>query len=71
MVSALVPHGTASFLASVVPVNDAATVPLMASFHRSLQSGAAFADALRAARTAHDDDPVATATALSFVALGR
>ncbi|HEY2947369.1 MAG TPA: CHAT domain-containing protein [Micromonosporaceae bacterium] len=71
MISALVPLGTASLLASVVPVNDAATVSLMAAFHAGLRSGAAFAEALQTARAQGSDDPVAVATGLSFVALGR
>ncbi len=71
MVSALVPLGTASMLASVVPVNDAATVPLMVAFHDRLRTGSSFADALLAARTDVADNPVAIGTALSFVALGR
>jgi hypothetical protein len=71
MVSALVPLGTASLLASVVPVNDAATVPLMVAFHDQLLAGCGFADALVAARTSASDDPVAVGTAVSFVALGR
>ena len=71
MVSALVPLGTASLLASVVPVNDGATVPFMVGFHNQVQAGASFAEALLAAQQRAADDPVAVATALSFVALGR
>jgi CHAT domain-containing protein len=71
MMSALVPLGTASLLASVVPVNDAATVPFMVAFHEAAGGGASFADALRTAREQAADDPVAIATALSFVTLGR
>jgi hypothetical protein len=71
MVSALVPLGTASVLASVVPVNDAATARVMVAFHDRLRAGRSFAEALLAVRTAANDDPVAAATALSFVALGR
>ena len=71
MVSALVPLGTASLLASVVPVNDGATVGVMVGFHEQVLAGASFADALVAARDRAADDPVAVATALSFVALGR
>jgi hypothetical protein len=71
MVSALVPLGTVSMLASVVAVNDASTAPFMVSFHEGLWKGASFADALLAARRSAPDDPVAVATALSFVALGR
>ncbi|MDT5023654.1 MAG: hypothetical protein QOE61_80, partial [Micromonosporaceae bacterium] len=71
MVSALVPLGTVSLLASVVPVNDAATVGLMVAFHDHLHMGSSFADALLAAQQNVADDPVAFGTAVSFVALGR
>jgi hypothetical protein len=71
MVSALVPLGTASLLASVVPVNDASTAPLMVEFHERLRDGRSFGEALLAVRTAAGGDPVAAATALSFLALGR
>jgi tetratricopeptide (TPR) repeat protein len=71
MVSALVPLGTASLLASVVAVNDAATAPFMVSFHNCLRTADSFADALVATRREVGADPVATATAVSFVALGR
>jgi tetratricopeptide (TPR) repeat protein len=73
MVSALVPLGTASILASIVPVNDAATAPVMVGFHERLLAGRTFGEALHGARAAAeaDGDPVAVATALSFVALGR
>jgi CHAT domain-containing protein len=60
-----------SLLASVVPVNDAATVSFMVAFHDAVRAGSSFADALLAARARAADDPVAVATALSFVALGR
>ncbi|MFC0529409.1 CHAT domain-containing protein [Phytohabitans kaempferiae] len=71
MVTALVPLGTASILASVVPVHDGATAPLMVAFHERLHAGASFAEALLAVRGAAGDDPVTVATALSFLALGR
>jgi CHAT domain-containing protein len=71
MVTALVPLGTASILASVVPVHDGAAAPLMVDFHERLRAGASFAEALLAVRTAGGGDPVAVATALSFLALGR
>jgi CHAT domain-containing protein len=71
MVSALVPLGTVSLLASVVPVNDAATVGVMVAFHDHLHMGSSFADALLAAQQNVADDPVAFGTAVSFVALGR
>ncbi|BCB90381.1 hypothetical protein Psuf_076940 [Phytohabitans suffuscus] len=71
MVTALVPLGTASILASVVPVHDGSTAPLMVAFHERLRAGAQFAEALLAVRAAGGGDPVAAATALSFLALGR
>jgi hypothetical protein len=73
MVTALLPLGTASVLASVVPVNDAATAPLMAQYHQCLRAGDPFDVALYRGRAAAADsgDPVAVATALSFIALGR
>ncbi|WP_203996817.1 CHAT domain-containing protein [Virgisporangium aurantiacum] len=70
MVGALVSLGTVSLLASVVPVNDAATSRLMLRIHRELGDGTSFASALLAARGGETDDPVAVATAMSFVALG-
>jgi hypothetical protein len=73
MMSALLPLGTASMLASIVPVNDAATAPLMVLFHKRLREGLSFAQSLNAVRQAADadGDPVAVATALSFMALGH
>jgi CHAT domain len=71
MASALMPLGTASILASVVPVNDAATAPLMVAFHERLRAGLSFGEALLAIRTAVGRDPTATATASYFGALGR
>jgi len=70
MISVLVPLGTASLLASVVQVNDAATAPLMVDVHASLRSGATFGQALAHARAQADGDPVALGAALAFVALG-
>ncbi|MGC5020789.1 CHAT domain-containing protein [Micromonospora sp. DT47] len=71
VVTALVPLGMASLLASVVPVNDAVTAPLMVDFHERLRAGRSFGAALHAVRESVAGDPVAMATALSFVALGR
>jgi tetratricopeptide (TPR) repeat protein len=73
MMSALVPLGTASMVASIVPVNDAATAPLMVEFHERLREGCSFGQALTAVRQAADADrdPMAVATALSFMALGH
>ena len=68
--SSLIPLGAAGILASVVPVNDPATVPLMTALHDNLQAGQSLAAAFAGARTAAADDPVAVAAGRSFVALG-
>jgi tetratricopeptide (TPR) repeat protein len=71
LASALIALGTAGLLASVVPVNDAATVPLMVAVHGRLREGATLAQALHQARRwLGDSDPVLAATGMSFVALG-
>jgi CHAT domain-containing protein len=70
LVSALISLGSAGVLASVVPVSDPATVPLMLALHDHLRTGPGLAEALMLARRAVSDDPVARATADSFVALG-
>jgi CHAT domain-containing protein len=62
--------GTAAIVASVVPVNDAAVVPLMIGLHQELRSGASLAEALRDARRRCESDPVAAATGWSFICLG-
>jgi tetratricopeptide (TPR) repeat protein len=70
LVSALISLGSAGVVASVVPVNDPATVPLMTALHDLLRAGSDLAGALTLARHAVSDDPVAQATAYSFIALG-
>jgi CHAT domain-containing protein/tetratricopeptide (TPR) repeat protein len=70
LTAALLPLGTVCIVAAVVPVNDEATVGLMLTLHGGLRRGMSMAGALRAARTAAGADPVAFATAMSFVALG-
>jgi CHAT domain-containing protein len=70
LASSLIPLGTAAILASVVPVNDAAVVPLMIAVHRELRRGASLAEALRDARRECESDPVGAATGLSFICLG-
>jgi tetratricopeptide (TPR) repeat protein len=70
LASSLIPLGTAAIVASIVPVNDDAVVPLMIALHRELRGGASLAEALRDARYEAQDDPVATATGWSFVCLG-
>jgi tetratricopeptide (TPR) repeat protein len=70
LTTGLVPLGAAGILASVVPVNDPAAVPLMLALHAALDEGADLPAALARARKESGDDPVAVATASSFVALG-
>jgi tetratricopeptide (TPR) repeat protein len=70
LVSSLIPLGAAGIVASVVPVNDVAAVPVMLALHDALRGGATLPGALLAARTALRDDPMMRATAHSFVALG-
>jgi tetratricopeptide (TPR) repeat protein len=70
LVSSLVPLGAAGIVASIVPVNDQAAVPLMLALHDALQKEVTLAEALLAAREATVGDPLAEATAHSFLALG-
>ncbi len=70
LVSALISLGSAGVVASVVPVNDPATVPLMLALHEHLLGGSGLAEALTLARHAVGPDSVAQATAHSFIALG-
>jgi len=69
LASSLTALGTAGLLASVVPVNDEATVPFSLAVHERLRAGDDLASSLLVARRAADD-PVARATAWSFLALG-
>src|SRR5262249_55277310 len=70
LVSALTSLGTAGVVASVVPVNDPATVPLMLALHQQLRAGASVAEALGHARRAVGPDFSARSVAHSFIALG-
>ncbi len=70
LVSALISLGSAGVVASVVPVNDPATVPLMLALHDHLRAGSGLAEALTLARHAVSADSVAQSTAHSFIALG-
>jgi tetratricopeptide (TPR) repeat protein len=70
LASSLVPLGAVGIVASIVPVNDPAAVPLMLALHDALQKGATLPGALLAARKATSGDPLAEATAHSFIALG-
>jgi CHAT domain-containing protein len=70
LVSTLVPLGAAGIVASIVPVNDLAAVPVMLALHDALQRGTTLPEALLAARRAASDDPLAEATAPSFMVFG-
>jgi hypothetical protein len=70
LVSALISLGSAGVVASIVPVDDPATVPLMLALHDRLRTGSDLAEALMLARQAAGTDSVARATAHSFIALG-
>jgi len=72
LASSLMPMGTAGIVAAVVPVNDQVTPAVMAALHTSVAAGAGFPGALAAVRAdaALADDPLANATACSFIALG-
>ena len=72
LIAALLPLGTAGIVASVGPVDDAATAGVMRLLHDGLRHGLSTAAALRQARVAAatSGDPFAIATAWSFVAFG-
>lgn len=69
--AALLAAGTATFVAPVVQISDAATVPLMAAFHRAVAGGAspaaALASAQAGARTSSEEERAAAA---GFVCVG-
>ena len=63
--------GTRHILASVVPVPDAETAPLMIEFHRLLAAGVPATPALaQAQRYLGDSHPAAMAAAAGFVSIG-
>jgi tetratricopeptide (TPR) repeat protein len=70
LASSLVELGTAGMVASVVPVDDAATVGFSLAAHEAVARGASLGEAVLRARELAGDDPVAQATAWSFLALG-
>jgi tetratricopeptide (TPR) repeat protein len=70
LVGSLMPLGATGIVASIVPVNDPAAVPLMLALHDELDKGAALPEALLAGRRATLGDTLAEATAHSFLALG-
>lgn len=63
--------GTSQVVASVVPVPDAETVPLMVAFHRRLAAGTPAVPALAAAQAEVGyREPEAVAAAAGFVSIG-
>ena len=69
--AALLSAGARTLVAPVVPVPDAATVPLMLAYHRGLLAGLSPATALATAQVGVDrSDSEATAAAVAFVCLG-
>jgi tetratricopeptide (TPR) repeat protein len=72
LAAALFTLGTRTLVASVIPVPDAATRPLMLAYHRHLATGAAPCEALAKAQAAasHTDDPAALAASAGFVCFG-
>ena len=70
LVSSLLPLGTAGIIASIVPVNDEAVVPLMVDLHRHLRAGQTLAESIYHVRHEITGDPVQHATAMSLVSLG-
>jgi CHAT domain len=70
LVSSLLPLGTAGIIATVVPLNDHAVVPVMVDLHRCLRAGQTLAEALRSVRHGLASDPVQLSTAASLIALG-
>lgn len=70
LVSALISLGSVGVVASVVPVDDPGTIPLMLALHEHLRAGCTLAEAVHLARRAVSDEPRARAAADSFIALG-
>jgi CHAT domain-containing protein len=67
----LLAAGTAQLVASVLPVPDAETAPLMVAFHRLLAAGTPAAAALATAQQRlADAEPASLAAAAGFVCIG-
>jgi CHAT domain-containing protein len=64
-------QGAQHVIASVVPIPDAETVPLMTAFHQLLAAGHSVADSLgRAQRQVADGETTAIAAAAGFICIG-
>ena len=71
LVSALLSVGTRAVVASVVPVPDVESTPLMVGLHEELGRGRSIAEALGAARAVLDvDTPAGLVTSLAFGCFG-
>jgi len=70
LASAMLSIGTRGLVSSVAEINDTATVAVMLDVHAALLDGEGLAEALLAARSAAEDDPLRAATAATFVAVG-
>lgn len=71
LAAALLNQDTSSLVAPLIPIPDAETTPMMASYHQLLQAGHSCASALAAAQERHQHDSVqAYASAAGFVCLG-
>jgi tetratricopeptide (TPR) repeat protein len=69
--AAFLSRGTATLIASVVPIPDLETAPLMTALHQGLRAGQPAPTALAAAQAAlRDDGPRGLAAAAGFVCLG-
>ena len=70
LVSSLLGMGTSDVMASVVPVNDVATLAVMTEVHRTAARGGTLADGWLAARRAARGNALLEATAASFTTWG-
>jgi CHAT domain-containing protein len=71
LAAAFLARGSAQLVASVLPIPDAETTPLMVELHRGLAEGRPCATALADAQQAvRDEGPAALAAAAGFVCLG-
>ena len=70
LVASLLALGTAGVIASVVPLNDHAAVPVMVALHRHLHAGRSLAESLRRIREECAGDPVRRGVAVSLLAYG-
>jgi CHAT domain-containing protein len=71
LAQALLALGAEAVVATVVPVDDEATRPLMVDLHRRLAAGEPVATALALAQSGHDaGDPRSVAAAAAFVCFG-